>query len=156
MITTGPFSAALGLRRVWEDERVAAEAAREALAFVGMSEFAERDGGELSFGQQRMVELARAIVSRPRIVLLDEPAVGLSPDRVEDLDALIRRIRDERGVTVLMIEHVIRLVMNVCDRVTVLSSGRKIAEGTADEIAHDDIVIEAYLGRELNADGPQS
>src|SRR4029077_16826003 len=129
-----PIAAALGLPSVWADERLATQQADAALDFVGMMQFAERDGGELSFGQQRIIEIARALVSKPQVLLLDEPAVGLSINRVGDLDALLRRIRDERGVTIVMIEHVLRLVMNVCDRITVLSSGRKIAEGTADEV----------------------
>jgi branched-chain amino acid transport system ATP-binding protein len=155
-LRTSSIGAALGLPSVWADERRATQGARAALDFVGMSQFAERDGGELSFGQQRIVEIARALVSEPQVLLLDEPAVGLSLNRVIELEALLRRIRDERGVTIVMIEHVIRLVMNVCDRITVLSSGRKIAEGTADEVIQNKDVVEAYLGRALDAQSPQS
>ena len=154
-IRTGLFSAMFSTGRLKSDEREAEERAREALEFVRMTQFADRDAGQLSFGQSRMIEIARAIVSRPQVLLLDEPAVGLSLDRVHELEELIRRVRDERGVTIIMVEHVIRLVMNVCDRITVLSSGRKIAEGTADEVTRNDIVIEAYLGRKLDADSPQ-
>jgi branched-chain amino acid transport system ATP-binding protein len=150
-LRSGPLAAILALPRLRADERIAAERARAALDFVGMAKFAEQDGGELSYGQQRMVEIARAIVGEPLVLLLDEPAVGLSPDRIADLDRLIRRIRDERGVTVLMVEHVIRLVMELCDRVTVLASGRKIAEGTGAEISADPQVMEAYLGPGLAA-----
>jgi branched-chain amino acid transport system ATP-binding protein len=146
-----PFAAALGLRSVWADEKEAGERARSILDFVGMSQFADRDGAALSFGQQRVIEIARALVSEPQVLLLDEPAVGLSINRVGELDALLRRIRDERGVTIIMIEHVLRLVMNVCDRITVLSSGRKIAEGTGDEVVENPAVVEAYLGRKLDA-----
>ena len=151
-----PIAAALGLPSVWRDEREASQKAYAALDFVGMTQFAERDGGELSFGQQRIIEIARALVSEPQVLLLDEPAVGLSINRVSELDTLLRRIRDERGVTIIMIEHVLRLVMNVCDRIMVLSSGRRIAEGTADEVISNPAVIEAYLGRALDADSPQS
>ncbi|MGF1651528.1 MAG: ABC transporter ATP-binding protein [Hyphomicrobiaceae bacterium] len=150
-LQTSIFDAAFSLQRVTREEREAAQRARAALEFVGMEQFADRDGGELSFGQQRIVEIARALVGDPEILLLDEHAVGLSLNRVIELEALLKKIREERGVTIIMIEHVIRVVMNVCDRVTVLASGRKIAEGTADEVAENRDVIEAYLGRGYNA-----
>jgi branched-chain amino acid transport system ATP-binding protein len=123
---------------------------------VGMDAFADRVATELSFGQQRLVEVARALVTEPKVLLLDEPAVGLSMTRVAQFDALLRRIREEHGVTIVMIEHVIRLVMEVSDRVTVLDYGRKIAEGAPGEIRSDPTVIEAYLGKELDARRPAS
>lgn len=150
-LVTGPFAAAFGTARARQDEEEATAQAWEALRFVGMEQFADRDGAKLSFGQQRMVEIARAIVGRPKVLLLDEPAVGLSLDRVHDLETLIKRIRDERGMAVLMIEHVIRLIISLCDRVTVMASGSKIAEGTADEVTSNEKVIEAYLGRSRHA-----
>jgi branched-chain amino acid transport system ATP-binding protein len=150
---TGAVAAGLSLFSLRGDELEARDRSREALEFVGMAKFADRDGGELSFGQQRMIEIARAIVSGPRVLLLDEPAVGLSLDRVHDLEALVKRIRDERGMTVLIVEHVIRLIMSLCDRITVLASGAKIAEGTADEVTRDEKVAEAYLGRSQHAVG---
>jgi branched-chain amino acid transport system ATP-binding protein len=153
---TSLLDAAFSSVRVRREEREAAEKASAALEFVGMTRFADRDGGELSFGQQRIVEIARALVSEPEVILLDEPAVGLSLNRVIELEELLRKIRAERGVTVIMIEHVIRVVMNVCDRVTVMASGRKIAEGTADEVTSDRNVIEAYLGSGFDADGQKS
>jgi branched-chain amino acid transport system ATP-binding protein len=119
-----------------------------------MAQFESRLATELSFGQQRVVEIARALVNEPTVLLLDEPAVGLSLNRVAEVDALLRKIRDERGVTIVLIEHVIRLVMDVSDRITVLNYGKKLAEGTPDEIRMSPAVIEAYLGRDLYARSP--
>lgn len=148
-----PWTAALKLRRVRDEEERAMAQARAMLDFVGMRQFEDYEASGLSFGQQRLVEIARALIGSPKVLLLDEPAVGLSVTRVEELDRLLRRIRDERGVTVIMIEHVVQLVMGVCDRITVLSSGRKIAEGTAEVVTRDPGVIEAYLGRAVHAEG---
>jgi|SRR5438128_115490 len=144
---TGLFQAALRTRAMRNEERNVAEAAHDALRYVGMEAFATRPGAALSFGQQRIVEIARALISKPKIVLLDEPAVGLSVNRVAELEHLLRRVRDEQGVTFVLIEHVIRLVMGVCDRVVVLNSGRKIADGTPAAIRGNAAVIEAYLGK---------
>ncbi len=148
---TNVLAAALGLPSVASEEREARRRALSALEFVDMRAFAERDGAALSFGQQRLIEIARALVSEPKVLLLDEPAVGLSPPRVQELDRLLRRIRDERGVTIIMIEHVIRLVMGVCDTITVLSSGAKIAEGTGEQIISNPEVQRAYLGKAVDA-----
>src|SRR5215467_7786958 len=147
----GLFAAAFHTRRMRGEEAELAARARAALDFVGFSQFADRAASALSFGQQRIIEIARTLIGDPKVVLLDEPAVGLSVNRVAELDQLLRRIRDEKGVTLVLIEHVIRLVMDVCDQVTVLSSGRRIAEGTPDTVRNDAGVIEAYLGKELRA-----
>jgi branched-chain amino acid transport system ATP-binding protein len=150
----GLFAAAVRAPAMREEEAAMRARALEALEFVGLRAFAPRPGNALSFGQQRIVEIARTLISEPKVVLLDEPAVGLSLTRVAELDALLRRIRDERGVTLVMIEHVIRLVMGVSDRVVVLNSGQKIAEGRPEDIRRDPAVIEAYLGRHLDAERP--
>jgi branched-chain amino acid transport system ATP-binding protein len=149
--TTNVFGAMLNSRHMRAEEAELAARAHAALDFVGFAEFADRRGDQLSFGQRRIVEIARTLISDPQIVLLDEPAVGLSVNRVAELDRLLRRIRDEKGVTLVMIEHVIRLVMGVSDRVIVLNSGQKIADGQPQQIRNDAAVIEAYLGRQIDA-----
>ena len=146
-----PWAAAFGLGSVRDHERTAALDALAMLNFVGMEEFAHRDAAALSFGQQRLVEIARALISKPKVLLLDEPAVGLSAVRVDELGVLLKRIRDEHGTTIVMIEHVVQLVMGVCDRITVLNSGIKLAEGDAESIAREPSVIEAYLGKAIHA-----
>ena len=107
----------------------------------------ERDASTLAYGHQRRVEIARALATFPRLLLLDEPAAGLNPAETEGMSALIRRIA-ESGVTVLLVEHDMRLVMGVSQRVTVLDRGRRIADGTPAEIASDPAVVAAYLGTE--------
>lgn len=148
---SGLLSCAFRTAQMRREESDMRDRAMEALEFVGFSGFADRPGNALSFGQQRIIEIARTLIYEPKIVLLDEPAVGLSINRVAELDQLLRRIRDERGVTVVMIEHVIRLVMGVADYIVVLDSGRKIAEGAPDAVRSNPVVVEAYLGHQRGA-----
>ncbi len=126
--------------------------AADILAFTGLEPWAHQLGKNLPYGKQRILEIAVALAASPRLLLLDEPASGLNPAETNDLMVLIRRIRDEKGITVLLIEHNMRFVVGISDRVVVLNQGRKIADGPPGAVSKDRTVIEAYLGRGF-ADG---
>ena len=143
--TTGIMSDLLHLPAVKRQNRTTREAARAALDRVGLAADEERPAGALSYGALKRLEIARALASEPKLLLLDEPAAGCNPVETRELETIIRSIvRD--GVTVLLVEHDMRLVMNVSDRIHVLANGRTLAEGTAAEVRADPNVIEAYLG----------
>ncbi len=124
----------------------AGEIADEVMAFVGLSDRADQLAGSLNVGQKKRLEMARALAARPFLLLLDEVLAGLNPSEIALMVDIVRKIRDERGVTIIMIEHVMHAVMNVSDRMIVLDYGKQIAEGTPAEVANNEQVIEAYLG----------
>ncbi|HMD02509.1 MAG TPA: ABC transporter ATP-binding protein [Candidatus Baltobacteraceae bacterium] len=129
-------------------EAKARSAAGEVLDYLGLNAAVRRPARDLPLGTRKRIELARVLMAAPELILLDEPAAGLGAAEVDELEALIARIRRDLGTTILMVEHDMRLVMGICDRIVVLSSGKKIAEGSPAQIQGDRAVVDAYLGVE--------
>jgi len=150
-LRSGVLRGALGLASVRREEAEARELARGLLARLGLAEVADSEAGSLPLGFQKRLELARALAAEPRLLLLDEPAGGLNPTETQTLMEVISRLRDESGLTLLLVEHDMELVMGISDRVAVLDHGRKIAEGEPRQIVTDAAVVEAYLGSEEDA-----
>jgi branched-chain amino acid transport system ATP-binding protein len=150
-LRAGVIRGALWLPGVQREEARARESAYALLTRLGLDDVAAVEAGSLPLGAQKRLEIARALASEPRLLLLDEPAGGLNPTETQTLMAVIRRLRTETGLAIVVVEHDMELVMGISDRVAVLDHGRKIAEGRPHEIATDPAVVEAYLGSEDEA-----
>jgi branched-chain amino acid transport system ATP-binding protein len=138
-------------RAMVREEQSVVDDSYRVLENIGLARYVNDQAKNLPYGAQRRLEIARALATEPFLILLDEPAAGMNPQETHELDDLITRIRDEEGVSILLIEHDMKLVMSLSDRIFVMDYGKKIAQGTPEEIRNNPVVIKAYLGEEIDA-----
>ena len=144
----GILSGMLRFPNFWREEKEAKEKAMELLKIFDLDKYANMRAGNLPYGEQRKLEIARAMATEPKILLLDEPAAGMNPKETEDLMNTIKLIRDKFGIAVLLIEHDMKLVLGICERLVVLNYGQILASGDPQEVINNPKVVEAYLGKE--------
>lgn len=145
-IKYGLLTSMLRLPRFYKEEKAADEKAMELLDIFGLKKYADLTAGNLPYGAQRRLEIARALATQPKLLLLDEPAAGMNPQETQDLMDMIRNIRDNFPISILLIEHDMKLVMGICERITVLNFGQMLAQGVPEEIQSNPEVIKAYIG----------
>ncbi|MGI9421902.1 MAG: ABC transporter ATP-binding protein [Hyphomicrobiaceae bacterium] len=149
-VNYGLFASIFNIKRVAAEEKLIRDEMMEILSYIGLADYADVPASEMSIGQRRLLAMGRAIAMKPKLLMLDEPAAGLSPVNVDNIMSIMVNLKQRYGLTVIVVEHILKVVMDTCDRVTVLDHGQKIAEGTPQHVRDDHAVIEAYLGQEMD------